>query len=109
MSQVSPYLRQTTDGYMHWCPACEEMHPLPNGWAFNGDVNKPTFQPSFKHSGSQTEKIGGKWTGEWVRDLQGNPIPSVCHYVLTSGILNFCADCTHSFAGKSLPLPELPK
>ena len=43
MSQVSPYLRKVEDGYAHWCPACKEMHRLPNGWNFNGDVNKPTF------------------------------------------------------------------
>lgn len=109
MSQVSPYLRNMTDGHTHWCPACKEMHRLPNTWSFNGDVNKPTFSPSFKHSGIQTVKDeNGKWTGEWKLDANGKGIPFVCHYILTNGILNFCGDCTHSMSGQSVPLPELP-
>ena len=109
MSQVSKYLRKTERGYVHWCPACKQMHTLPDGWTFNGDVNKPTFTPSFKTSGNQLVlDAGGNWTGEWRRDAQGNPIPYTCHYILTNGILNFCGDCTHSMANKSVPLPELP-
>jgi hypothetical protein len=109
MSQVSPFLRRKTDGYVHWCPACEQMHSLPDSWNFNGDLNKPTFNPSFKTFGHQLElDAGGNWTGKWKLDAQGKPIPYTCHYILTNGILNFCGDCTHSMAGKSVPLPELP-
>mgnify|MGYP001581069974 CR=1 FL=1 len=107
---VSSYLRKTDCGYTHWCPACLEMHPLPDTWIFNGNVNRPTFTPSFKHSGIETEKdSNGVWTGEWKRDTVGNPIPFICHYILTDGILNFCGDCTHLMAGKAIPIPELPK
>ena len=95
--------------YFHWCPACEEMHPLPDSWKFDGDLENPSFRPSFKHSGKKTVKVDGKWTGEWVRDAQGKAVPYVCHYVLTKGVLNFCGDCTHDFAGRSVPLPVLPK
>lgn len=109
MGQVSPYLRRKADGYVHWCPACEQMHSLPDSWSFNGDLNKPTFSPSFLTKGLQLElDAGGNWTGEWKRDAQGKPIPYTCHYILTNGILNFCGDCTHSMSGKSVPLPELP-
>jgi hypothetical protein len=85
------------------------MHPLPDSWQFNGDLENPTFQPSFKHEGFKTVNEDGVWTGEWERDLNDNLIPFICHYVLTSGILNFCGDCTHSLAGKSVPLPILPE
>lgn len=109
MSQVSPYLRKVEDGYAHWCPACKEMHRLPNGWNFNGDVNKPTFTPSFRHSGVATVRDeNGTWTGEWVLDGNGKPVPEICHYILTDGILNFCGDCSHDLAGKSVALPVLP-
>lgn len=54
-------------------------------------------------------KEDGKWTGEWVRDAQGKPVPFVCHYILTNGILNFCGDSTHTLANKAVPLPELPE
>lgn len=85
------------------------MHVLPDGWSFNGDLEAPTFMPSFKHVGWKL-KTGpnGRWTGEWETDAQGNAIPTVCHYILTAGILNFCNDSTHPLACKSVPLPALP-
>ena len=85
------------------------MHALPDGWKFDGNLEEPTFTPSFRHSGVRKVNVNGKWTGEWVRDAAGNPIPHVCHYILTKGILNFCGDSMHALAGKSVPLPPLPK
>lgn len=108
MSQVSVKLRRASGAYTHWCPACEEMHQLPDSWNFDGNLEFPTFTPSFKHRGMQTVKVNGKWNGEWVLDAAGNPIPRVCHYILTAGVLNFCADCTHSMAGEKKLLPDLP-
>lgn len=108
MGQVSSKLRRGETQYFHWCPACEEMHQLPDSWSFDGNLEFPTFTPSFKHSGVKTINVNGEWTGEWERDENGKPVPFICHYVLTNGILNFCADCTHSMAGTSTPLPELP-
>lgn len=108
MSQVSATLRRAECGFEHWCPGCEEMHVLPDGWTFNGDVDRPTFSPSFKHTGVRCTFVDGKWTGEWPRDAQGKPIPMVCHYILTAGQLNFCGDSTHPLAGTTVPLPPLP-
>lgn len=107
--QVSSRLRKYAGGYMHWCPACEEMHPLPDGWKFDGNLEKPTFHPSFRHTGFQTEKLNGEWTGEWVRGADGKPLPWVCHYHLTAGGIQYCPDCTHALAGKLVPLPVLPE
>jgi hypothetical protein len=84
------------------------MHQLPDSWTFDSNLESPTFTPSFKHSGLQMIYANGKWTGEWKRDSAGNTIPFICHYVLTAGILNFCGDCTHTSAGKAVPLPMLP-
>lgn len=109
MGQVSKFLRKTTQGHAHWCPACKEMHPLPDSWQFDGNVDSPTFTPSFKHEGMKTVRDEkGRWTGEWVM-IDGKPVPEVCHYILTRGILNFCGDCTHSMAGQSVPMAELPE
>jgi len=86
------------------------MHPLPNTWQFDGNIEKPTFNPSFKHEGLQTVKdSNGKWLGEWVRDSAGNTIKEICHYHLHGGMLMFCPDCTHELSGKTVPLPELPE
>jgi hypothetical protein len=109
MGQVSKTLRRAEDGYAHWCPGCQQMHRLPDSWAFNGDVNCPTFSPSFKHEGKQRVFVNGQWTGAWIRDAGGTPKSFVCHYILTDGILNYCNDCTHELAGQSVPLPELPE
>ena len=90
MRLVSKKLFGNAAGYWHFCPACERLHPLPEGWEFDGDVDSPTFTPSFRHS--------------WGKE--GGPC---CHYILTSGILNFCGDCTHDMAGLAVPLPDLPQ
>ena len=106
--RVSAKLRRDEGGYDHWCPACEEMHHLPDSWKFDGNVAEPTFTPSFKHSFLKRVFINGHWTGEWARDASGNTIPAICHYMLTAGKLEFCSDCTHAMAGKTVPLPDLP-
>lgn len=109
VGQVSSKLRRTANGYSHWCPACEEMHQLPDSWTFvNHDLERPTFTPSFLHTGVRAIWRDGEWTGEFVRDAAGKPVPLRCHYILTDGILNFCADCAHAMAGKSVSLPDLP-
>jgi hypothetical protein len=79
----------------HYCPGCECMHkiavtqPFSNGaqWTFNGDMEKPTFQPS----------------------ISCNPgTVHACHYFLHGGVLNFLPDCKHKFAGRMVELPEIP-
>ena len=63
------------------------MHPLPDSWTFNGNLEQPTFFPSFRqHLGD-----GG-----------------ICHYILTDGVLNFFGDSSHTLANQSVPLPPLP-
>ena len=108
MGQVSAKMRRATAGYGWFCPACEEMHPLPDAWDFDGNVDKPTFSPSFRHGSMQTIKIDGRWTGEWVRDAAGKPVKRVCHYIITKGIVQYCGDCTHALAGQSVEMPDLP-
>lgn len=85
--QVSSKLRKGEAAYFHWCPGCESMHALPFKWKFNGDLEKPTFTPSFKQApGTQFQ----------------------CHYILTNGVLDFCSDsAAHKLRGP-VPLPDLP-
>lgn len=109
MGQVSAIMRRTTTGYVWWCPACQEMHPLPDGWTFNGNFDRPTFSPSFRHTGIQSVVVDGKWTGEWVRDADGKPLPWCCHYIITDGQAAYCGDCTHALSGKTVPMPPLPE
>lgn len=68
------------------------MHPLPDSWTFNGDVEKPTFNPSFRQSG-------------------GGAIPKgqSCHYFIHGGQIEFCGDSWHTLAGQTVPMPPLPE
>lgn len=84
------------------------MHPLPDGWAFNGDVNKPTFSPSFKHSGIRQVMLNGRWTGEWHRGADGKPLDGTCHYIITDGQIHFCADSWHKRTD-TIPMPPIPE
>jgi hypothetical protein len=108
VNQVSKKLRKDEAGYDHWCPGCQEMHHLPESWNFDGNLESPTFRPSFKHEGIKRAYVNGKWTGEWLRDAQGNTIPYICHYIITAGWINFQKDCTHALASQSVLLPLLP-
>lgn len=109
MGQVSDKLRRAVNGYIHWCPACEETHVIPDSWSFDGNLDRPTFSPSVKITGKQVVNKNGRWTGEWVRDSNGNTLDLCCHYILTAGVLNYCGDCTHELRGQSIPLPALPE
>ncbi len=100
--QVSPILRKTVTGHAHWCPACEQVHILPDSWKFNGDVDKPTFSPSFKHtfvrwSGGSTPNGIGMGQREQI----------VCHYIVTDGKIQFCADSWHK-RSDIVQMPLLP-
>ncbi|MEQ1890287.1 MAG: DUF6527 family protein [Alphaproteobacteria bacterium] len=87
MSLAGLKLYRAQGGWHHFCPGCQSIHRLPDGWRFDGNLESPTFTPSFKHS--------------W-----GNKM--ICHYFLTAGQLVFCSDSTHRLAGQSVALPEFP-
>ncbi|MBD2489029.1 DUF6527 family protein [Aulosira sp. FACHB-615] len=86
-------------GYLFDCPGCGNSHapyirPFKNdkgaSWTFNGDMNKPTFQPSILAKVERTD---------------GSKI-MVCHSFVTDGRIQFLSDCTHELAGRTVDLPE---
>jgi Family of unknown function (DUF6527) len=114
MGEVSPKLRKygsadgyTGEGYVHWCPACNEAHafavgkPFKSGaqWTFNGDVERPTFTPSMN--------IISNPRGH--KNHQPNQSTEVCHYFLRDGTIQYLGDCTHALRGQTVPLPDLPR
>lgn len=81
---------------LFWCPACGSYHvvnvegenrPM---WKWNGDYDKPTFEPSVKVT-------------MFRRD--GKTVHSLCHSFVTDGQIRYLNDCTHKEAGKTIPLP----
>ena len=89
MNQVSTKMRRAPGRFFHYCPGCEQAHPLPdNGWTWNNSLERPTFSPSF---------------------MQNRGDPRQCHYVITDGVLNYCSDSWHALRGQRVPMPELPQ
>ena len=103
---------------MFFCPGCKTGHqvtvetsPDRQGpvWGFNGSGDAPTFTPSVLVQGKQLElDENGKWTGDWLRDANGEPLPMVCHTFVTDGRIQFLGDCTHALAGQTVDLPNQP-
>lgn len=86
---------------MFVCPGCVDMvggsglHMLPVNspgkspvWEWDGNLIRPTVSPSI---------------------LTGKGTTDICHSFLRNGIFQFLDDCVHSFAGKSVEIPDLPQ
>ena len=89
--------------YLFWCPACDQAHayyvkpwtaccgidkdrkllyrdgPV---WEMTGTLDRATFRPSllFPDKG--------------------------CHIYVTDGQIQYLPDCTHAYAGKTIPIPD---
>lgn len=80
------------------CPACDAPHAVrvegegrPR-WTWNGDGDRPTFQPSvFVNPPGQFH----------------NPAVPSCHSFVTDGSIQFLSDCTHALAGQTVELPDI--
>jgi len=69
-----------------WCPGCKGMHAAPlDRWHWNSSLKEPTLRPSVVHDG-----------------------PPKCHCWIRDGQVDFLGDCGHEFAGKTVPLGEVP-
>lgn len=105
MAKVTPFLRDVESGFAHYCPGCKSMHYIRTKglepWSFNGDIHSPSFDPSVKitYNGADADTM---------RDGDRRAPSACCHYFLHKGVLEFCADSTHEFAGQKVPLPLLP-
>ncbi|GLU91347.1 DUF6527 family protein [Agromyces sp. NBRC 114283] len=72
-----------------WCPGCDMAHCINDTmWSFNGDLERPTFQPSVL--------------------VQGGAADVHCHSFVTDGRIQFLTDSRHALAGKTVDLPDWP-
>lgn len=78
--------------YVFHCPGCGYGHPFevdaPNGegWAWNGSMDRPTFQPSL---------------------MVNRDTPSMrCHSYVTLGLIRFLDDSFHRLKGQTVELPD---
>lgn len=117
MSQLSPILRDATDGMLlFWCPGCDGAHGITVNrgqaegpkWGWNGSIDKPTFTPSIKVSGYElsAESVARLERGERIGEGQRWPgRDTVCHSFVNDGRIQFLGDCTHALAGQTVDLP----
>ena len=84
------------------CPGCKWSHVIDDSWEFNGDLEHPTFSPSYL-----------AWN-----DPNPNALPEYdpdgryrngfrCHSFIREGRIEFLSDCTHELAGQTVDLPEV--
>jgi hypothetical protein len=90
-------------GWAHWCPGCKHEHVFyieygPVRWTFDGNLEQPTFKKSMLIYTPERKDDAGKVVRQQI---------TRCHYHLVAGWLHFCKDSPH-FAGKKMPLPDLP-
>ena len=111
MKKVFRKVENEPGRFNFWCDGCQCAHGIwtdvPNAysgakWSFNGDLIKPTVSPSilvtYKHpkgySNDNHAPIG--YDGPMEIDI--------CHSYIENGNIQYLADCTHSLAGKTVPL-----
>lgn len=74
------------------CPGCGHDHNVPAArWNWNGSKEKPTLNPSVRHYYIRTG------TNEEV---------TTCHYFIREGRIEYCGDCPHELANKTVDLPD---
>lgn len=80
-------------GWGHWCAGCNLHHMYDERWTFNLNMQKPTFRPSMKVTYGQHPNPENTWP--------------ICHYFITDGMIEYCADSTHALKGQTLELEDL--
>jgi hypothetical protein len=103
MSKLIQIKDRQGEAYVFYCPGCEMNHIVPvkyeqlhastKGkekpvWAFNGNLDKPSFRPNFKI--------------EWF----GAEPPQRCHSIIRDGEIIFLVDSTHKLSGARVKMKD---
>jgi Family of unknown function (DUF6527) len=75
-----------------WCRGCLTAHHVDSRWTFNGDQEKPSFQPSILITERRTDA--------------GKLLHPRCHSFVTAGKIAYCEDSTHALRGKTVEVPD---
>lgn len=108
--------------WMFFCPGCKCGHGVRVGqsdrpnWDFNGNIEKPTFSPSYLVRGikypledPETNDFKRGPDGKYLVGEDGRligTVDTVCHSFIRDGMIEFLGDCTHSLKGQTVPLEE---
>lgn len=87
-----------------WCAGCDEHHQIDTAkWTFNGDLDKPTFSPSYLTWLDPSPKADPKYGNGKFRD------GFRCHSYIREGSIEYLSDCTHKLAGQTVRLKEIER
>jgi hypothetical protein len=96
-----------------WCVGCDEPHAVPiDRWHWNGDRERPTLIPSILIRSGHYAPGANCPPCCWCTYNREHPedkapfVCSVCHSFVTDGRIQFLAECTHSYAGKTVDLED---
>ncbi len=96
-------------GWAFYCPGCRSHHapyvkphanPKGASWSFNGDVDRPTFNPSIL-----TRVERGNRSQDPDRPNKSQDL--VCHLFVKDGIIEYLSDCTHELARQTIEMEEI--
>jgi hypothetical protein len=125
MKALSAVLREYSPGRVaFWCPGCDDFHQIPvaatrepgKAWGWDGDVDRPTFEPSLLVRSGHYTKVGGSaadcefcnWSDAEKAEWGGSGCV-LCHTFVRGGIIEFLGDCTHALVGQKVPIPPWPE
>lgn len=86
--------------WIFWCPGCHSHHWFDvTRWTWNGSLDKPTVRASILNN--HTIKL--------QTSVLSNPteLQTRCHIFITDGQIQYLEDCTHSYAGETVPMEHL--
>ena len=92
--KLKPVVGEDVAGWVFFCPGCDHAHVFyvkgPVTWSFNGNEEKPSFQPSLLNT----------------CDNHPDPKQRRCHLMLTDGRISYGDDCSHDLRGQTIDLPD---
>lgn len=88
MAKVHKFLSaEKEERFWVFCPGCKIHHEMDKRWAFNGDLDVPTFSPSLL--------------------CNPNHPPTRCHSFIKNGKWEFLNDSHHELAGKTVDMIDV--
>ncbi len=101
--------------YQFWCSGCAGHHSyttkLGEGetgpvWTYDGNEEAPTFSPSLLANPQIKGLCSCQDSEECDQDSHAKPDYGYhrCHLFLRAGMVQYLSDCTHSLAGKTVPV-----
>jgi hypothetical protein len=112
-------LREVEGGglLIFFCPGCQMAHhvripPTADAWTWNGNMEKPTFEPSIKTGWWKLpDPIPKGEDGRALVDDNGRikgAVEITCHSFVRDGQIQFLDDCGHELKGQTVPMPHFP-